>query len=216
MEWSHITQRNTDGRCRIVVRMPCVRNRRNGSAQAAYCGHLSHSSVAVRLHFDRWWSHWARVLGAMRSWYKRHADADVVVETQLGSQRSPARAPCERTMIPIAVTQRSVFWYPATTRQFCGFPGSPWSQDGHRVTGALQTCMFILYRMPHSNSYQMKTRKISFVYQPFTKYFMFPYDTDSLCWHGMKFLHNTNFQIMVNDEHRHIMVAFSYHISIAK
>ena len=52
----------------------------------------------------------------------RHADADIVVETQLGSQRSRTRAPCERSTIPIAVTKRSVFFlYPATTRRSCGF-----------------------------------------------------------------------------------------------
>ena len=30
----------------------------------------------------------------MRSWYERRTDAEVLVETQLGSQRSRVRAPC--------------------------------------------------------------------------------------------------------------------------
>ena len=49
-------KRDADGRCRIVIRTPCVRNRRSGSAQAAQCGRLSRSSIAVRSHSDRWWS----------------------------------------------------------------------------------------------------------------------------------------------------------------
>ena len=41
-------QRNAHGRRRIVVRAPYVRNRRDGSAQAAQWGRLCRSSIAVR------------------------------------------------------------------------------------------------------------------------------------------------------------------------
>ena len=41
-------QRNADGRRRIVVRTPYVRNRRDGSAQAAQWSRLCRSSIAVR------------------------------------------------------------------------------------------------------------------------------------------------------------------------
>ena len=96
-------QRNADGRRRIGRRM-CITDATGAPKQRSGVAY-----VVVAWLKGRRWSHWARVQGAVRSWYERRTGAEVVVETQLGSQRSRARAPCERSTVPIAVTQRNVF-----------------------------------------------------------------------------------------------------------
>ena len=65
-------------------------------------------------------------------WYERHTDTEVAVEAQLGSQRSRTRAPWERSMAPIAVTQRGVFRISGDHTAIWRIPRSPWSQRGRR------------------------------------------------------------------------------------
>ena len=122
-------QRNADGRRRIIVRTPCVHNRPDGSAQAAYCGRLCRSSIAEsslmvalsacpgRREVAVWASYWRRgCIGSAIGLTK------VARQSAVRAQHGPY---CSHT-------EKRFFWYLANIRRSGGFLRSPWSQRGLR------------------------------------------------------------------------------------
>ena len=132
-------QRSADGRRRIVVRTPYVRN---SHAQAAQRGRLCRRSIAVRSPMVAlsacpgrrevvvWASYW-RIGRSGNAIGLTKVTRQSAVEAQHGPYWS-------HTEEQFCLFFCFLFLYPATTRRFGGFSRSPWSQRGRRpVTGAL-------------------------------------------------------------------------------
>ena len=98
-------QHNADDRRRIVVRTPYMRNRPDGSAQAAQWGRLCRSSIAVRSPMVALSAcPGRREVVVWASYWRRGRSGNAI-----GLTKVALRAPCERSTVPIALSLRSVF-----------------------------------------------------------------------------------------------------------